>query len=180
MGAAPLHVVIMGVAGCGKSLVGAQLSARLGLALIEGDDFHPRANIDKMRDGIPLQDADRAQWLQRLGTELQRHPAGAVLTCSALKRAYRDTLRASLPGLRFLHLHLTPHQAMERVASRTDHFYPPTLVASQFEALQEPKGEPGVHVVDACLHVDRIVADAVQWLRPLSPHAAPDKPFNNA
>lgn len=165
-------MVVMGVAGCGKSVVGAQLAARLAVALIEGDDFHPQANIDKMREGVPLQDADRAQWLAVLAQELRRYPAGAVLTCSALKVAYRDTLRSALPGLRFLHLSLTPHQALERVASRTDHFYPPSLVASQFEALQDPSGEPDVHVVDASLHVDRVVADAMHWLRPSA--------FNNA
>ena len=168
----PVHLVVMGVAGCGKSVVGACLAAQLGIPLIEGDDYHPQANIDKMREGVPLQDADRAQWLVRLAQELQLHPEGAVLTCSALKRAYRDTLRAAVPGLRFLHLALTPHQALERVASRTDHFYPPSLVASQFEALEDPRGEPGVQVADACRHVDRVVAEAVQWLRPL--------PLNNA
>src|SRR5687768_11839404 len=89
---APLHVVVMGVAGCGKSLVGTQLAAHLGLPLIEGDDFHPPGNIEKMRKGIPLTDGDRAQWLDRLAAELRRQPKGAVLTCSALKRAYRDTL----------------------------------------------------------------------------------------
>ena len=121
----PLHVVVMGVAGCGKSVAGQQLAARLDLPLIEGDDFHPAANIEKMRQGLPLTDADRASWLSQLAVHLAQHPAGAVLTCSALKRAYRDTLRAAAPGLRFVHLALTPHQALERVASRTDHFTRP-------------------------------------------------------
>lgn len=163
--AEPLHVVVMGVAGCGKSLVGSQLAAAIGLPLVEGDDFHPAGNIEKMRHGTPLTDADRAEWLDALARALARHPGGAVLTCSALKRSYRDTLRAAVPRLRFLHLALTPHQALERVASRTDHFYPPSLVASQFEALEDPSGEPDVHVGDATAHVDRIVADAVRWLQ---------------
>lgn len=161
----PMHVVVMGVAGCGKSLVGARLAAALALPLIEGDDFHPPGNIAKMRQGVPLEDADRTEWLRELGVQLQAHPAGAVLTCSALKRAYRDALRAAVPDLRFLHLSLTPHQALERVASRTDHFYPPSLVASQFEALEPPQGEPGVLCVDASTHVDRIVAQAADWLQ---------------
>lgn len=161
---APLHVVVMGVAGCGKSVAGQQLAQRLGLALVEGDDFHPEANIRKMREGVPLTDADRAEWLQRLAAQLRAHPQGAVLTCSALKRAYRDTLRAAVPQLRFLHLALSPHQALERVAARTDHFYPPSLVASQFEALEDPAGEPGVHVVDATRHVDRLAEEAEAWL----------------
>jgi gluconokinase len=165
------RVVVMGVAGCGKSLVGARLAAALGLDLIEGDDFHPSGNIQKMRQGVPLTDADRAQWLDRLARELADATQGAVLTCSALKRSYRDTLRAAAPDLRFLHLALTAHQAMERVASRTDHFYPPSLVASQFEALEDPAGEPGVRVVDASAHIDRIVDEASAWLSA--------QPFNN-
>jgi gluconokinase len=169
--AEPLHVVVMGVAGCGKSLVGAQLAAALELPLVEGDDFHPPANIEKMRQGLPLTDADRADWLQRLARELRHHPEGAVLTCSALKRSYRDTLRSGAPRVRFLHLALTPHQALERVASRTDHFYPPSLVASQFETLEDPAGERDVHVVDATSHIDRIVESGLRWLA---------RPFNNA
>ena len=167
----PLHVVVMGVAGCGKSVVGAQLAHRLALPLIEGDDFHPAGNIAKMRAGEPLTDADRAGWLQQLARELHAHPQGAVLTCSALKRAYRDALRSAVPSLHFLHLSLTPHQALERVAARTDHFYPPSLVASQFEALEDPAAEPRVHVVDGTRHVDRIVEEATGWLAPS---------FNNA
>jgi gluconokinase len=158
----------MGVAGCGKSLVGARLAARLNLPLVEGDDFHPPGNIEKMRQAVPLTDADRADWLQRLADELRALPQGAVLTCSALKRAYRDRLRSGAPRLRFLHLSLTPHQALERVASRTDHFYPPSLVASQFEALEDPAGEPGVQVVDATLHIDRVVDAAFRGLVPFN------------
>jgi gluconokinase len=169
----PLHVVVMGVAGCGKSVAGAELAARLGLPLVEGDDFHPPANIEKMRAGTPLTDADRAEWLQRLAAELRTHPRGAVLTCSALKRGYREILRTAVPRLHFVHLALSPHQAMERVAARTDHFYPPSLVASQFEALEDPAGEPLVYVADATQHVDRLVDDAARWLA--SPAA-----FNNA
>ncbi|HEY8360127.1 MAG TPA: gluconokinase [Ramlibacter sp.] len=160
----PLHVVVMGVAGCGKSLAGACLAQRLQLPLVEGDDFHPPENIAKMRQGVPLVDADRAQWLARLVEELRAYPGGAVLTCSALKRSYRDTLRSAVPDLRFVHLALTPHQALERVASRTDHFYPPSLVASQFETLEDPAGEPGVHVADGTAHVERLVDTAARWL----------------
>lgn len=160
----PLHVVVMGVAGCGKSAVGARLAQRLGLPLVEGDDFHPAANIAKMRQGLPLDDADRAGWLAALGAQLALHPGGAVLTCSALKRAYRDALRAAVPDLRFVHLALSPHAALERVASRTDHFYPPSLVASQFEALEDPAGERGAVPVDATLHLDEVVARAVRGL----------------
>lgn len=160
----PVYVVVMGVAGCGKSAAGQQLAQRLRLPIIEGDDFHPPGNIEKMRQGLPLTDEDRAGWLAALGARLAEQAGGAVLTCSALRRAYRDTLRAAVPGLRFVHLALTPHQALERVASRTDHFYPPSLVASQFEALEDPAGEPGVLAVDATLHLDEVTARAAAWL----------------
>jgi gluconokinase len=158
------HVVVMGVAGCGKSAVGARLADALGLPLVEGDSFHPAANIEKMSRGLPLDDSDRAGWLDTLGLELASRTHGAVLTCSALKRAYRERLRAAAPGLRFVHLALTPQQALERVASRKDHFYPPSLVDSQFAALQDPAGEPGVVMVDASLPLDEVVTAALEGL----------------
>jgi gluconokinase len=157
-------VVVMGVAGCGKSAVGQRIAQALALPLIEGDEFHPASNIEKMKQGQPLQDEDRAGWLDRLGRELQRHPGGAVLTCSALKRAYRDRLRQAAPGLRFVHLVLTPEQALQRVAARDGHFYPPSLVASQFDALEDPASERGVLVLDATLPVEELAARAAQWL----------------
>jgi gluconokinase len=163
---AALHVVVMGVAGCGKSAVGGRLAQRLGLPLIEGDEFHPPGNIEKMRKGLPLGDEDRAGWLERLGRELTEHAGGAVLTCSALKRAYRDRLRAAVPGLRFVHLSLSQEQALRRVAARGGHFYPPSLVASQFEALEEPRCEPGVLVVDAELPVEDLARRLAEWLAP--------------
>lgn len=160
-----MHVVVMGVAGCGKSAVGRRMAAQLGLPLIEGDDFHPPRNIHKMEQGVPLTDRDRAGWLQALGAKLAQHPAGAVLTCSALKRAYRDTLRAAVPELRFVHLAITPAESLRRVAGRSGHFYPPSLVASQFEALQDPAGEPGVLALDATASLEELALNAVQWLK---------------
>lgn len=159
-----VHVVVMGVAGCGKSAVGGRIAQALGLPLIEGDDFHPPGNIDKMRQGLPLTDADRAGWLVLLGAQLQHHGAGAVLTCSALKAAYRDSLRVAAPGLRFVHLALNQDESLRRVATRPGHFYPPSLVASQFDALQDPAGEPGVLVLDATQPLDVLAAKAVAWL----------------
>jgi gluconokinase len=158
------HVVVMGVAGCGKSAIGQRIALSLSLPLIEGDAFHPPANIEKMRQGHALQDEDRAGWLDRLGLELQAHPAGAVLTCSALKRSYRDRLRAFAPGLRFVHLALSQEQALARVAARPGHFYPPSLVASQFEALEDPVGEPLVLQLDAVQPLDEVAARAADWL----------------
>ena len=160
-----VHVVVMGVSGCGKSEVGAALAGELGLPLVEGDAFHPEANVRKMREGIALQDTDRAGWLALLGDELAAQRCGAVLTCSALKRRYRDVLRAACPGLAFLHLALPLAEAQRRVAARAGHFYPPHLVASQFEALEDPAGEDGVLQVDATQAVEAIVTAASGWLR---------------
>ena len=158
-----VHVVVMGVSGCGKSEVGRAMASLLGLPLIEGDDFHPKRNIHKMQQGIALTDDDRADWLLSLGRELARQPRGAVLTCSALKLAYRDTLRAAVPGLGFVHLAITQEESLCRVARRADHFYPPSLVASQFEALQDPAKEPGVLQLDATAPVEELARAAVEW-----------------
>lgn len=142
--------VVMGVSGCGKSSLGVALAESLDLPIIEGDDFHPPANIEKMQHGIPLDDTDRAGWLQTLGEALRNHPDGAVLTCSALKRAYRDTLRAAVPGLRFAFMRITPQEAQFRVEARkANHFFSSTLVDSQFATLQDPTGEPDVVALDA-------------------------------
>jgi gluconokinase len=154
----------MGVAGCGKSEVGTRVAAALHVPLVEGDAFHPASNVAKMRAGVPLDDADRAGWLRVLGAQLRLHGEGAVLTCSALKRSYRDTLRGAAPGLLFLHLRLSREQARERVAARPGHFYPPSLVDSQFAALEDPAGEPGIVSVDASLPLDEVVRAALDGL----------------
>ena len=183
-----VHLVVMGVAGCGKSEIGQRLAAQLGLPLIEGDDFHPASNVQKMQQGVALTDADRMGWLQTLSSELVRHPTGAVLTCSALKLAYRDALRAGTPGLRFVHLAITPQESMRRVAARPGHFYPPALVASQFEALQDPASEPRVLVLDGSQSQEALVKSATDWVgsaalptlaTPLAP-LTPSSPFTHA
>lgn len=158
-------VVVMGVAGCGKSSVGRALAQSLRLPLIEGDEFHSQHNLDKMRQGLALTDADRADWLAALGQTLEQHETGAVLTCSALKRAYRDLLRSHAPGLRFVFLRIDPDTASQRVTARAStHLFPASLVASQFAALESPVGEPGVLTVDATeplAHLNKIIVD---WL----------------
>ena len=160
-------LVFMGVAGCGKSSVAAGVAARLGLPLVEGDDYHPPTNIEKMRAGQPLTDGDRSGWLATLGDLLAAHPQGVAMTCSALKRRYREQLRLRSPGLQFVFLELTPEVALQRVAQRgATHFMPLALVESQFAALESPVGEPGVLQVDASLALKDIVQAAVQWVRP--------------
>jgi gluconokinase len=151
-------IVVMGVAGCGKSTVGKALAEHLQVPYGEADDFHPPANVAKMRAGEALTDADRAPWLatiaEWIGTAGEQ---GRVVSCSALKRAYREVLRAPDPRTFFVHLVLTPETATARVSGRSGHFMPSTLVASQF-AILEPLGpdENGIGV-DATLPIDQIV-----------------------
>ena len=127
--------VFMGVAGCGKSTAGAAVAADLGLPLVEGDDFHSAASRDKMARGIALTDADRAQWLVVLGQQLAAHTQGVVLTCSALKRAYRDQLRQAAPGLRFVFLEISRESAQQRVSSRGAHFFSDVAFSGVFTFL---------------------------------------------
>ena len=156
----------MGVAGCGKSTVGSALSQALGLPLVEGDDFHSPASRHKMNSGVALTDADRDGWLATLAAELQRRPAGAVLTCSALKRSYRDRLRAAAPGLRFVFLDIARADALRRVAARADgHFFSASLVDSQFATLESPLGEAGVLRLDALDPIATLRERASTWLR---------------
>jgi len=157
-------LVVMGVSGCGKSRVGAAIAERLTLPLVEGDEFHSEANRALMRDGIPLTDAHRANWLDRLGAELALRPGGAVLTCSALKASYRDRLRAAAPGLRFAWLDLDAASAQARVAQRSAHFFPAGLVATQFDALESPQGEPGVLRLDALLPPEVLAECVAGWV----------------
>lgn len=159
-------VVVMGVAGCGKSTLGEALARAEGAALIEGDEHHSEANLHKMRHGIPLSDADRQGWLDALAAQLQARPRDAVLTCSALKRAYRERLRAAAPGLRFVFMEIDPAAARSRIEARRDsHFFSPTLVDSQFATLESPVGEPGVLRVDALAPLAQLQAEVAAWLR---------------
>ena len=159
----------MGVAGCGKSSLGAAVAAAEGLPLIEGDDFHSPASREKMSRGVALTDADRTQWLEVLGAQLAAQPQGVVLTCSALKRAYRDRLRAAAPDLRFVFLEIGREAAQQRVASRGSHFFSASLVDSQFATLESPVGEPGVLRVDALEPLPALQAQVSAWLHRKEP-----------
>ncbi|VTU34464.1 Thermoresistant gluconokinase [Variovorax sp. PBL-H6] len=165
----PCWLVVMGVSGCGKSTLGAALAQALGLPLIEGDDFHSPGNVSKMHAGIALTDADRAGWLETLAGALAAHPRGAVLTCSALKRAYRDRLRAGVPRLLFVFMELSREEAERRVAGRgTGHFFSPSLVADQFATLESPVGEADVLAVDATAPLPGLVERVSGWVRQAS------------
>jgi len=144
-------VIVMGVSGAGKTTVGARLAERLGARFFEGDRYHPPENVAKMHRGIPLDDSDRLPWLERLARELasaQQESGRAVLACSALRRLYRDILRAGRNDVRFVFLKGEKEFIRERLARRTDHFMPASLLDSQFAALEEPAADEAVIVAD--------------------------------
>ncbi len=153
-------VVLMGVSGSGKSTVGRALAADLGWAFLEGDDFHPTANVEKMRGGTPLTDADRRPWLEALQDRLEEacgRGEDLVVACSALKDGYRDHLERHDPRcVRFVYLSGSEELIRRRLEQRTGHFMPPTLLRSQFEALEQPEGEI---VVDAAPAPENIAAE---------------------
>lgn len=144
--AAAGRYVVMGVSGCGKSTVADGLAARLGLAFVDGDCLHPARNIAKMSRGEPLDDDDRAPWLDRVGQALA---PGTVIACSALKRSYRDRIRSAAGApVTFLYLRGRPETLAERMLSRKGHFMPPALLASQLATLEEPGPDEGAVTAD--------------------------------
>ncbi|MCQ4083300.1 gluconokinase, GntK/IdnK-type [Streptomyces sp. RB6PN25] len=141
-------VVVMGVSGSGKSTVGLLLAQRLGVPYAEADDFHPAENIAKMSAGHPLDDADRAPWLDAIGAWIKaRDGRGGVVSCSALRRRYRDRLRADAPDLFFVHLDGPLELISSRLAARMEHFMPPGLLRSQFDALEPLEADENGTVV---------------------------------
>src|SRR5579862_3157068 len=161
-------VVVMGVSGSGKSLVGGAIAAELGVPFIEGDRLHPVANVAKMSSGLPLTDDERWPWLDRVGEDLRAAAAageGAVAACSALKRIYRDRLRAAVgPSLRFVFLRGRRATLADRLTARKHHFMPASLLDSQLAALEDPASEPGVCTIDVEATPEAIVAAAAAWL----------------
>ena len=158
-------LVVMGVSGVGKTTLGEAIAGRLGWAFIDGDELHPAANIAKMKAGVPLTDADRAPWLDAIAAWIDRqHEEGrpGVVTCSALKRAYRDRLDTGRPQVRFVYIQLDQADVAERFAGRKGHFLAPALLASQFADLEPPQADEPVIVVDGAqpiaAQVDAVVA----------------------
>ena len=167
-----LAVVVMGVSGSGKSQVGAGIAAALGVAFVDGDDLHMPHNVAKMKRGVALTDQDRWPWLDRIGALLadaSQAPAGLVVACSALRRDYRDRIRADVPVLHFVFLDGPAELIRQRMTRRRGHYMPTGLLDSQFRTLERPgSDEPDVLRLPIELPVERIVADAVAALR----HAA--------
>ncbi|WP_148572036.1 gluconokinase [Nocardioides caldifontis] len=163
-------VVVMGVSGSGKTTVGSMLADRLGVGYGEADDFHPQANVDKMAAGQPLDDDDRRPWLAAIGAWLEeRQEAGAVATCSALKHAYRDTLRSHAPSTVFLHLHGSRELLEERMGRRSGHFMPASLLESQLEILEPLDGEERGLTADVALTPEEIVDRFLVWWQEPAP-----------
>ena len=171
-------VIVMGVSGCGKSTLAAGVALALDCPLIEGDELHLPESQARMRQGIALEDGDREPWLDRVGDVLATQRSSAVATCSALKRRYRERLRAKVPGLRFVFVDIAEADATRRVSSRPGHLFPASLVASQFAALESPVGEPGVLRVDAALGPQAQLDAVLGWLA--SPTTSPSNQPSHA
>jgi len=176
----PPAIVLMGVSGSGKSSVGERLAARLGLPFHDADEFHPPANIDKMSHGIPLTDDDRWPWLDAIGHALGAADEGIIIACSALRRAYRDRLRAGAgrPVI-FIHLSGSRQTIARRLGARKDHFMPPSLLDSQFATLEPPAPDEDAITVSVEPGLDHVVAAIVAALRgaidrlPVAPRPEP-------
>ncbi len=162
-------IVVMGVCGSGKSTVASALADALQLRMLDGDDLHEPLSVDKMRSGIPLEDADRLPWLDRVGSYLAaadaQSPRGRIVACSALKRAYRDRIRRICPAVCFVFLDGEPELIRQRMAQRVGHYMHIGLLASQLQALERPQAdEADVISLDIALPLPRLVALSISGL----------------
>jgi carbohydrate kinase (thermoresistant glucokinase family) len=167
-GAGAPIVVVMGVAGAGKTTVGKRLADLLGAPFHEGDQFHPPENVAKMSGGTPLDDADRLPWLRAIAAAIDRARSegrGMVVACSALKRAYRDILIGPRAEVRLAYLRGTRDLIQARLQARRDHFMPPALLPSQFAALEEPGPAENPIVVDVTAPPDALATEIARRIR---------------
>jgi gluconokinase len=164
----PLVAVVMGVSGSGKSTIAARLAAELGWEYQEGDALHPPANVEKMKGGTPLTDADRLPWLRRIAERIddwRAHGRSGVVTCSALKRSYRDVIAGERPDVVVVYLEGSPELIKQRLAQRRGHFMPPALLDSQFAVLEEPTADEKAIVANIAGTPEVIVSEIVAQLR---------------
>ncbi|SNR56600.1 gluconokinase [Puniceibacterium sediminis] len=161
------HLLVMGVCGTGKSTVAKALSERLGAAFVEADAFHSTEAVARMASGLPLTDEHRWGWLDRIAEAAAAQPGGAVTACSALKQVYRTRLRATLRDMGIIFLHGSKTLLTERMAARSDHFMPISLLESQFADLEAPSG-PGVLAIDVALPRDVVVGQACDFANAFS------------
>jgi gluconokinase len=165
-------VIVMGVSGSGKTSIAIKIAEAIGLRFVEGDRLHPASNVEKMSHGIPLTDEDRMPWLDLIGERMKASLAvneGIVVSCSALKRIYRDRLRTAAGGnLFFVYLHGSKELLTRRMGEREGHFMPVSLLESQLATLEVPTGEPGVVTVDIDDTIDGIAAAALRDLGKLA------------
>lgn len=162
------HVVVMGVSGSGKTTVGQLLARHLGVPFIEGDELHPPRNVELMASGIALTDEDRAGWLDAVAAELARRPEGAVASCSALRRRYRDRLRQAVPALQFVHLWGDRALLEERLAQRRGHYMPASLLESQLQTLEPPSADEPSMELDINEQPETLARRAAQSLGALA------------
>jgi gluconokinase len=163
----PAAIIVMGVSGSGKSTIGALLAERLGWPFADADGFHPAANVAKMAAGQPLTDEDRWPWLDAIAAHIEAARAAGqpvVVACSALRRTYRERLRAGHGDLIFLHLAGAPEVIAARQAARQGHFMPPSLMASQFATLEDPAAEADAVIVSVSASPHEVVATALEQL----------------
>lgn len=172
--AAPIVIVMMGVSGVGKTTIGSLLAERLGWGYAEGDSYHPPANVEKMRAGTPLDDSDRGPWLDAIAADIDRWRAagkGMVVSCSALKRRYREILIGGQPDVRLVRLAGDEALIRARMETRTDHYMPPSLLISQIATLEPPGSDESALTVDVTQAPEHCVAQILSTLRSGGPAA---------
>lgn len=159
-------VVVMGVTGCGKSTTGQLLADRLGVPFLEGDGLHPPANVERMARGIALTDDERREWLHSLAQRIDaaQHHRGLVVSCSALKRAYREVLRGPVPDLAFVYLQGSQSVIAERLAARVGHYMPVSLLPSQFQILEVPAADEMALTLNVTLPPHTLAEQAAAWV----------------
>jgi carbohydrate kinase (thermoresistant glucokinase family) len=174
-----MRIVVMGVSGCGKSTLGRALADALHQHYVEGDTLHSSANVERMAAGIALTDADRHDWLQAVAGQLGNataSSAGVVVSCSALKRAYRDQLRRSAADTRFVHLHGDPALLAQRMSARQGHYMPTSLLQSQLDTLEPPGDDERPIRLDIAWPLERQLSEALQRLADSTPPTPPSAP----